>query len=63
MKEIAKCNNPKTYKPFHKLLNNKYLNIPILCYHSINRKFECEPDPIHPKLFEEHLKYIRDILR
>tara|TARA_Y100000589_G_C27175545_1_gene638588 strand:+ start:1703 stop:2521 length:819 start_codon:yes stop_codon:yes gene_type:complete len=60
IKEIAKSIISRTYYPFHSLLKKNALNIPILCYHSINKRFENEPDPIHPKEFEEHLKYIND---
>ena len=60
IKEITKSLISRTYSPFHPLFKNNSLNIPILCYHSINKKFEDEPDPIHPREFEEHLKYIND---
>ena len=33
--------------------------IPVLCYHSVNATANGECDPIHPELFEVHLRYLK----
>ena len=33
-------------------------SIPVLCYHSVNEVWDDDVDPMHPRLFEEHLDFL-----
>ncbi len=46
---------------FHPVLSrmNGGIPIPVLCYHSVNATANGKCDPIHPELFEVHLRYLK----
>lgn len=40
--------------------NSRSFVVPVLCYHSVNSKYNLECDPITPLLFEKHLAFLKE---